>query len=251
MGIFDGLFGRSNQGSGVSRLSLTKEEAVQKLQLRKDVFTLTLRKSGLEGLRARVAVVIDMSGSMRSLYANGSVQSAIERLLPIALRLDDNGELDIWLFSNGSKRLPSITEQDFYQYVDRVIMGRRENQIWGGTEYAPVMRDVVRKYVQEEPSALPSFVMFLTDGENSDRNSAEAVLREASQYGIFWQFIGIGNEEFSFLKRLDDMTGRVIDNADFFQINDLHDITDEELYGRLMTEYPGWEQKARQIGILR
>lgn len=50
---------------------------------------------------ARVAVAMDYSGSMSNLFANGSVQDTITRLLPISLKFDDNGELECWLFSNG------------------------------------------------------------------------------------------------------------------------------------------------------
>jgi hypothetical protein len=254
--------GNNNQGNqGVSQaapqlnlnktLNLTKEEAVNVLNLRKETFQLVLQKSGIVGGRARVAVVMDMSGSMRPLFKDGTVQSVFERLLPVALRFDDNGELDIWLFDDGFKRLNSISERDFYQFVDREIMGKRENQLWGTTSYAPVIRDVFQKYVIEEPSNLPTFVIFITDGNNDDKNATTEIMREASKYGIFWQFIGIGREKFEFLQRLDDLTGRVIDNADFFKLNDINEITDEELYSRLMTEYPGWEQKARHQGILR
>ena len=53
---------------------------------------------------ARVALAMDYSGSMSNLFYNGSVQETVSRLLPIALRFDDNGELESWLFSNGSER---------------------------------------------------------------------------------------------------------------------------------------------------
>ena len=49
---------------------------------------------------ARVALAMDYSGSMCDLFDNGSVQKVITRLLPIALKFDDNGELESWLFSN-------------------------------------------------------------------------------------------------------------------------------------------------------
>ena len=39
---------------------------------------------------ARVALAMDYSGSMSNLFHNGSVQETISRLLPIALRFDDN-----------------------------------------------------------------------------------------------------------------------------------------------------------------
>ncbi|WPS85515.1 VWA domain-containing protein (plasmid) [Brevibacillus halotolerans] len=260
MSFLKNLFGGNNRQSDQKTaqvvnlgksLNLTKEEAVNALNLRKETFSLVLQKRGINSGYARVAVVIDMSGSMRSQFKDGTVQLVLERLLPVALRLDDNGELDIWLFDDGYKRLDSISERDFYQYVDREIMGKRENQLWGTTSYAPVIHDVFQKYVAEEPSHLPTFVIFITDGNNDDKKATTEMMREASKHGIFWQFIGIGRERFEFLQKLDDLTGRIIDNANFFKLNDINDITDEELYARLMTEYPGWEKNARQQGILR
>ncbi|MBP1308819.1 hypothetical protein JOD82_001839 [Paenibacillus sp. 1182] len=256
MSFLKNLFGNKNSqaDNGVQAtqtLNLSKDEAVQVLNLRKDTFELVLTKNGYSGGPARVGIVLDQSGSMSSLYRNGTVQSVVERLLPVALRLDDNGELDVWLFADRSKRLNPVSDRDFYQYVDREIMSKRENQIWGGTSYAPVMRDVYQKYVVEEPSNVPTFITFITDGNNSDEAATVKLMKELSNHGIFWQFIGIGHEQFSFLQKLDELTGRVIDNANFFKLNDINQISDEELYSRLMNEYPDWERIARQQGILR
>lgn len=243
---------KSILGRVLTLVSLTKEQAVVTLKKREEAFAISLKKNSAADLTARVAFVVDQSGSARPYYKNGVIQQAVERLLPVALRLDDNRELDMWLFASGSKaykRLPSITEQDFYQYVDREIMGKKENQIWGGTEYEPVMSDVIRKYIEEDPSPVPALVIFLTDGANSDRNATKKTLIEASKHGIFWQFIGLGKEEFPFLERLDELKNRFIDNANFFSINDLDELNDEELYDRLMNEYPQWREEAKAKGI--
>lgn len=229
-------------------LHLRKEEAVQQLNLRKETFEISLRKKNLDNVFARVAVAMDDSGSMESLYKRGTVQSVLERLLPVALKFDDNAELDMWLFANSFKRLPSITEEDFFDYVNREVMKRAS---WGGTNYAPIIRDIVKKYAQQEPSPIPTFVLFLTDGENSDRGEAERAINEASRYNIFFQFIGLGNENFRFLKKLDEMEGRYIDNANFFEIRDINRISDDQLYDLLLTEYPMWEKEAKRIGLLR
>lgn len=60
---------------------------------------------------ARVALAMDYSGSMSNLFYNGSIQKTISRLLPIALKFDDNGELESWLFSNKFKRLDAVNEK--------------------------------------------------------------------------------------------------------------------------------------------
>lgn len=53
------------------------------------------------------------------------------------------------------------------------------------------------------------------------------------------------------LKRLDTMEGRVVDNANFIHLNDLATVSDEELYDRLLNEFPSWLQAARDKRILR
>ena len=47
------------------------------------------------------------------------------------------------------------------------------------------------------------------------------------------------------------MTGRYIDNANFFSVNDLESISDEELYNRLLAEYPVWIKEAKDKKILK
>jgi hypothetical protein len=46
------------------------------------------------------------------------------------------------------------------------------------------------------------------------------------------------------------MRGRVLDNVNFFQVNDISNISDEELYDRLLKEFPSWIDKAYEGGIL-
>lgn len=248
MGFFDVFRKTTTSSTAQSGLNLSKEQAVEMLNLRKETFALTLEKKAIHNPRARVAVVMDESGSMSDLYENGTVQSVIERILPVALKLDDNGELDIWTFNSHFKRFPSITEEEFYNYVNREIMPKIS---WGGTRYAPVIYDIVKKYVKEEPSDIPTFVIFITDGENADREEARRAITEASNHNIFFQFIGIGNENFKFLQELDDLKGRKIDNADFFKIQNINKISDDDLYNKLMTEYPHWEKEARQLGMIQ
>ena len=52
------------------------------------------------------------------------------------------------------------------------------------------------------------------------------------------------------LKKLDDMTGRVIDNCSFFELDDLDDISEEDLYENMLEEFPSWLKEAREIGLI-
>ena len=79
----------------------------------------------------------------------------------------------------------------------------------------------------------------------------EDVTKEISDKPIFWKFIGIGNERFTFLEELDDMSGRVIDNADFVKIENISNISDDELYKLLMQEFSEWWTEAEKKGIIK
>ena len=91
---------------------------------------------------SKVALAMDYSGSMDRLYYNGSVQKVITRLLPIALKFDDNGELESWLFSNGSQKLEPVNANNYSTYVDDYMLS--SGMTMGGTNYAPVLKDIVK-----------------------------------------------------------------------------------------------------------
>lgn len=190
---------------------------------------------------ARVALAMDYSGSMSELYYSGDVQDVITRLLPIALKFDDNGELESWLFSTRCDGLPAANINNYKNYVDKVMLKSRMSM--GGTCYAPVLEEIVHYYKDKHPSDIPAFVMFITDGENSDPRDTENVIRELSNYNMFVQFVGIGDENFNFLKKLDDLSGRKTDNTGFIRVKDMSKMTDEELYTEMLRQYKDWLNK--------
>ncbi|WP_283657207.1 VWA domain-containing protein [Paenibacillus sp. RC343] len=83
------------------------------------------------------------------------------------------------------------------------------------------------------------------------RKKISKLLIKYSKVPIFWQFVGLGNADYGVLQKLDDLRGRVVDNADFFALDDIDSVTDAELYDRLLNEFPGWLKQVRAKGILR
>jgi len=227
-------------------MKLTKDETIKKINLRKeDVKDIWAGFSGnLAGTVSRVAVAIDVSGSMGDLFRRGVVQETMERLLPIALNFDDDGQMDVWTFNSYTKRMPTMTLDNIYGYIE-------ENKIsaGGGTSYDVVINDIVKFYTEENPAAMPDYVVFITDGETFDEDKAEKAIINASNYPIFWQFVGIGNESFNFLQKLDAMQGRYVDNAGFIRIQNLEATKDDELYKGLLAEYPTWlkDEKVKKL----
>lgn len=94
-------------------------------------------------------------------------------------------------------------------------------------------------------------MLFFTDGGFHEKRKITELMREAATLPIFWQFVGLGAANYGLLRDLDTMDGRVVDNAGFFAIDDIDRVADEELYGRLLGEFPDWLRAATAAGILR
>lgn len=232
------------------------------IDLRKQIVKQIVLTKNIQDVKAQVALVLDYSGSMDHLYKSGFVQRLIERLVPLALQFDDNGELELFMFHNESMQHPNaVTEKNVAGIVNREITNKYR---FGGTSYAPPINDIVKEYCKptetkgffgfgkstKPASTLPTYVIFITDGENDDKYAAERAIIEASKYGAFFQFVGIGNASFNFLKQLDNLSGRIVDNANFFQANDLDKLSDDELYNKLLNEFPMWLKEAKNKGII-
>ncbi len=244
-------------------VDLEKKLSAQAPQLLSLVKTagVSLEKRGLGEHTARVALVLDISGSMAGLYRAGAVQRLAERVLALGLRFDDDGVVDVFLFGKEVHRPEGLRLEGHQQYIADLT---RRYPLEYDTRYGAAMTAVRQAYsgdsrdrAEPQPAQVPVYVMFLTDGAPSDKAVATRQLRSASYEPVFWQFMGIGPErQFSYLQRLDDLDGRFTDNADFFAVDqdDLmgrRPISDDALFDRLMTEYPGWLQRARAQGLLR
>jgi len=235
--------------------------------------TISLQKKNIFGEKANIVLAIDISGSMDTLYSQGVVQQVVERLLAIGLNMDNNRQIDVFAFGQNAHEIQEAKESNIEGFVKNILL--KKVRLEGSTYYAGVMNKIINKFgkpltktgekkglfskmfgKKEETSSngatpkVPTFVFFITDGDNFDKDETTAVMQEVSDQPIFWQFVGIGKAKFNFLKKLDDMKGRKVDNADFFACDDIANIDDQELYDRLLTEFPQWLKEVRNKGIL-
>lgn len=245
---------------------------------------ITLEKKGLSEHRARVALCLDISGSMHRLYQQGKVQQLCERILALAVQFDDDGVCDVFTFGTGGYEEGPLDLRNHQGWVQQ-LLGRRSLE--GGTNYNLAMQAVRRHYFPDggggqrsaaRPDRLPVYVMFVTDGQTTDEHGTRNQVRWSSYEPLFWQFMAIGRSsrnvtpegapppkkqrglggflaraltgDFAFLEELDDMGGRYLDNADFFSVADPSQIPDNQLYDLLMNEYPSWLAQARQRGLV-
>jgi len=234
MGIFD--FGKKKEENLV---------LPQKLELRVKTLEAVLKTKMYISEKAQVVFCLDASGSMSSLYRDGTVQSIVERLMPVAIKFDDNQSMEVFLFSSYQHdEVEPANVGNMNGYVDKYVLPKAE---FCGTNYAPVIEDIVNKYKNDK---IPTFVIFITDGDNGDKPETIAAMKNASNYPIFFKFVGIGNNErFLFLEKLDDLSGRRVDNANFIQIPNISKESDENLYKALMEEYSDWQIAAKKENI--
>ncbi|WP_408589490.1 VWA domain-containing protein [Novosphingobium sp.] len=240
--------------------------SLSKVDLRKQKVGVSLKKLGIEHEKAEVVFVIDATGSMSTLYRNGTVQETIERIVPVSLRLDDDGIMPTWFYASGCARTEDLTAKNYEGYVPRTLpspmkpvigvqkhscaaIDRKGEVTIGGVNNEIV---ILNALLDDEPAnrTTPLLVIFMTDGGFAPSKEIAKIITNAAPRPIFWQFVGVGNNNFGMLRNLDTLPGRVVDNAGFFPVTDLAKITDEELYDRLLSEFPAWLKAVRAKGIL-
>ncbi|HIT86986.1 MAG TPA: VWA domain-containing protein [Candidatus Coprocola pullicola] len=235
------------------KVSLSKSEKVQKAVFQKAPHLIdltkkaivTLEKQHLQSVTAKVLLVLDRSGSMHHQYQNGKVQRLLDKVLPLALLFDDDGILESWAFASTYCQLEDITLENIHHYI--------VNHHWkkwdiGGTNNEPAIMQTL--YEKHKNSSEAVYILFVSDGGVAKSGKIKKIIVEASSCPIFWQFVGIGGKNYGILEKLDTMEGRFIDNANFFALDDIDSISDEQLYERLMGEFPIWLKQAKQKNIL-
>lgn len=228
-------------------LSLAKKAAFQ------------ISAKGLDDQKATVHAVLDISGSMQRMYANGTVQNILSRMLALAMKFDDDGQIDVHLFGTNYYQMPSVGIEDIEGYIKREVLSK--HRISEGTEYAKALKPFLS---QDKPSGfrklftpkaaasnIPSYVLFFTDGDNSDKAETTRLIKELAPRPVFFQFVGIGRESFSYLNTLNTLEGRVIDNTGFMKVEDIDSMNDTALFSEILNEFPEWITKSKAQGILQ
>ena len=229
------------------KVSLEKkmEKAPELISLVKPL-VFELKKNNLETTVARVGLVLDISGSMVPRFKNGTVQSIVNKTLPLAVQFDDDGELDFWFYGTTARKMNSVNLKNYMMAVPEdwkhlmLDLGGRNNE-------PIVMRMVVDEY---KDTKIPAYVLFITDGGVNQKREIQNIITEASHLPIFWQFVGVGGKNYGILEKLDTMSGRYVDNAGFFALDDFKKVSNEELYARLLEEFPSWLEEIKRKGMI-
>ena len=176
----------------------------------------------------------------------------------------------MFLFGRNVHQGEAMGLSNWPDYIKGIIA---RHPLEGDTRYGAAIEAVRRHYFPDArggerravaKAAVPVYVMFVTDGSTSDKPLTERQLRWASREPIFWQFMGIGkgrkstakalasfaDSDFPFLEKLDELDGRLVDNADFFSVTSPDEHADAVLYDLLMNDYPQWVKQVRGLGMI-
>jgi stress response protein SCP2 len=229
---------------GVSLEKRLEKEAPQLVSLAKPL-RVSLEKHNLMDVTAQVALLIDISGSMGRMFRGGTVQRIIDKIVPLAMQFDDNGEFELWYFGSSAKRMPPVTIRNYSSAAADWV--QLMSQYGGGTNLAPAVEEIADEY---KNGKIPAYVLCITDGATTKAGKVKKLISQASAYPIFWQFIGVGRGNYGILEQIDSMTGRRVDNANFFVLDDIDQVDNTELYSRMLAEFPSWLREAGRLGIV-
>ena len=230
---------KAEKTGNASIVDLTKKSLVQ------------LEKKNLLGVTARVALVLDASGSMDGQYRRGDVQKVVNRLMPLAIHFDDDGSFECWAFAQKTTQLDDVTLNNVNDFINTTQRGWKNWQVGARyNEEIPAIEAVIA-YFQKMKDQIPTYVLFISDGGVGSRRQMQKLLTKAAELPIFWQFVGIGGRDYGALEKLDEMSGRIVDNCNFFSLDRIESVSDERLYELLLEEFPDWLKVAQQKNIVQ
>lgn len=176
------------------------------------------KKAVRKDIVVRVGMAPDVSVSMSRLYAQGMMQKLVELLLPVAMRLDDNGTMEVNAFSDKSTKLPDITLDNHVAYLGENILPRsRWENLTGGTRYSLGVEAFIREWGDQNTFSsvkgvlkslfsrskentgsqemLPGLILMQTDGDNNedDNDRFHNMVGQLDRHGIFLVMIGTGH----------------------------------------------------------
>ncbi len=235
--------------TGAPAVDLSKVAAAGHVDLSKraEHVGVSLRKQGLAGMRGRVIVVLDHSGSMYGDYNSGLVQKLLERTLAFGLQVDTDASVEVFPFDS---RVWPVERVDLANYQRASQCVYRPNQM-GSTDLAAALR-TVRDVAAETRE--PIVCVVITDGSPDDRRAATNVVCDLARYPVFLKMLAL--RSVPYLAELDELEetrpgARLLDNVNTQTIRDPEGISDEKFADAMTAEWRDWLDAATVAGVVR
>lgn len=196
-------------------------------------FTLSLEKAGIiTPPNVDLGFNMDVSRSFHDEHCDGLTNMLLQRLVPWGMVFDPDQKLDVFTFSDGQNRahyVGEVTPETCVDYVGRNIIDRVPGYN-GGTDYSFVLEKNLKHFgwipsgektggffgFGSKPKLVErrrSLVIFVTDGENSDKERTIKVLADSESRGdqVYFLFLGVSNQNtrFPFIDKLGERFGNV------------------------------------------
>lgn len=184
---------------------MTVTTASISLQKRADKVGILLQKKGINSAPTmRVGNALDISASMDHIILNDSLQKSFDQTMAVAVKFDDNGELDVFKFDTRCEFVDTANDRNYSDFIQSKKIKPR-----GGTAYAPIIEEAINFYFKPKKkffglggsapaNNMPVLFMLHTDGEPGDRRATERALVEAQKYPIYFHFVGVGGSRAQF-----------------------------------------------------
>lgn len=234
---------------GASAVDLDAVKAAGHVDLAEGAATVgvSLRKRNLAGMRGRVIVVLDHSGSMYQDYRSGVVQTLLMRTLGFGLQIAASATIEVIPFDSSVWSAVKVTAGNYASVV--------RGSIWqpdrmGSTDLARVLNTVRQ---MAAGTTEPIVCIVLTDGNPDNRPAATAVVCDLARYPVFLKFLAL--RDVPYLTELDDLEqtrpgARLLDNVDAKTITDPAAISDADFAEAMTDEWDSWLTAAQAAGVL-
>lgn len=241
------------KGNGPAvNLQKLRDEGHVDLAKNADKVGLALLNRGLAGFRGRVIVVLDHSGSMRSEYRLGAVQTLTERALGFGLQIASTGSVTVIPFDTQARLPVQVNVGNYQGVVDREIWEPRN---MGSTNLAAPLRMVLREAMNTQE---PIICIVVADGSVDYGTGPQTtdLFCEMAGYPVWFKLLAI--KPVAYFQELDDLEKtqpgrRLLDNVDTkYSTDELNLLTCSPLKfaEAMVDELDTWVVAATNAGVL-